>query len=104
MTRASLCDESGGRVHDCLVAVIIEYRKDRCDNRLREGKLLLFESARVDAAFGIESKNGKRVPNDAHRVSGHELDHDAGHSRSLPRKIGHTVACRISQHPVELGA
>jgi hypothetical protein len=82
----------------------VAYGKDRCDDRLREGQLLLFESARVDAAFGIESENGKRVPNDAHRVSGHKLDHDAGHSRSLPRKDGQTVPCRISQHPVELGA
>ena len=101
---ASLCNESGGRVDDCLVALISEYGKDRCEDRLREGELLLFEFTRVDATFGIESKNGKRVPNDAHRVSGHKLDHDAGHSRSLPCKNGQTVACRISQHPVELGA
>ncbi|WP_177205238.1 hypothetical protein [Burkholderia sp. WP9] len=66
--------------------------------------MLLFESARVNAAFGIERKNGKRIPNDAHWVSGHKFDHDAGHSRSLPRKNGQTVTCRISQHPVEPGA
>jgi hypothetical protein len=66
--------------------------------------LLLFESARVDAAFGIESKNGKRAPNNAHRVSVHKLDLDAGHSRPLPCKNGQTVACRISQHPVETDA
>jgi hypothetical protein len=101
---ASLCNKSGGRVDDRLVAVIIEYGKDRCDGRLHEGKLLPFESARVNAAFGIESEDGKRAPNDVHRVSGHKLDHDAGHSRSLPRKNGQTVACRISQHPVEPGA
>ncbi|WP_172175436.1 hypothetical protein [Paraburkholderia elongata] len=101
---ASLCNESGSRVDDGLVAVIIEYRKDGCDDRLREGKLLLFESARVDAAFGIESENGKRAPNDVHRVSRHKLYHDAGHSRSLPRKNGQTVACRISQHPVKPSA
>ncbi|WP_187639658.1 MULTISPECIES: hypothetical protein [Paraburkholderia] len=101
---ASLCNESGSRVDDRLVDVFIEYVKDRCDDRLREGKLLLFESARVDATFRIESEHGKRAPNDAHRVSGHEFDYDAGHSRSLPRKNGQTVACRISQHPVEPGA
>ncbi|MGF6812642.1 hypothetical protein OKW30_007859 [Paraburkholderia sp. Clong3] len=101
---ASLCNESGSRVDDRLVDVFIEYVKDRCDDRLREGILLLFESARVDAIFRIESKHGKRAPNDAHRVSGHEFDYDAGHSRSLPRKNGQTVAFRISQHPVELGA
>jgi hypothetical protein len=100
---ASLCNESGRRVDHCLVAVISEYGKDRCDDRLHEGKLLLFKFARVDAAFGIESKNGKRAPNDAHRVSVHKFDHDAGHSRSLPCKNGQTVACRISQHPVEPG-
>jgi hypothetical protein len=101
---ASLCNESGGCVDDRLVAVNIEHSKDRCDGRLHEGKLLLFESAQVNVAFGIESENGKRFPNDAHRVSGLKLDHDAGHSRSLPRKNGQTVARRISQDPVELGA
>ncbi|WP_233860320.1 hypothetical protein [Paraburkholderia sp. HD33-4] len=100
----SLCHESGSRVDDRLVDVFIECIKDRCDDRLYEGKLLPFESARVDATFRIESEHGKRVPNDAHRASGHELDYDAGHSRSLPRKNGQTVACRVSQHPVEVGA
>jgi hypothetical protein len=60
-----LCHGSGGGVDDRLVAVIviIEYGKDRCDDRLGENKLLLFKSARVNAAFGIERENGKRVPN-----------------------------------------
>ncbi|WP_206001727.1 hypothetical protein [Paraburkholderia aromaticivorans] len=99
-----MCKESGRCVDDCLVAVIIEYGYDRCDDRFQEGKLLLFESARVDAAFGIEIKNGKRAPNNTHRVSVHKLDLDAGHSRPLPCKNGQTMACRISQHPVETGA
>jgi hypothetical protein len=101
---APLCKESGRCVDDRRVVVIIEYGKDRRDGQLHEGKLLLFESARVDAAFSIESENGKRVPNDAHRVSVHKLDRDAGHSYSLLRKNGQTVACRIPQHPVEPGA
>jgi len=101
---ASLCNESGGCVDDRLIAVIIEYGKDRCDDRLRESELLLFESGRIEASFGIENKNGKRVPNDAHRVSGRKLDYDAGHSRSLPRENWQAVACGISQHPVELRA
>jgi hypothetical protein len=99
-----LCHESGSHIDDRLVDVFIEYVKDRRDDRLREGKLLPFESARVDATFRIESEHGKRVPNDAHRVSGHELDYDAGHSYSLPRKNWQTVARRVSQHPVEPGA
>ncbi|MGF6609404.1 MULTISPECIES: hypothetical protein [Paraburkholderia] len=101
---ASLRNESGGCVDDRFVAVIIEDGKDWCNDRFRQGKLLLFESACVNAAFGIESENGKHVSNDANRLSVYELDNHVGHSRSLPRKGGQTVACRISEHPVEPGA
>jgi hypothetical protein len=35
--------------------------------------LLLYEAACVEATFGIESKNGIRGSDDAHRLAGHKF-------------------------------
>jgi hypothetical protein len=64
--------------------------------------LVLAEFACVDAAFAIKNEDGKGVPNYAGWNSADELDDCAGHAHTLPCEFMQRMACRISQHPVEL--
>lgn len=66
-------------------------------------RIFVFESAWVEAAFGIKREDGKRVPNDAHRIPGHPFNDHIGHARSLPREDWQTVVRRILQRPLEFG-
>ncbi|WER50673.1 hypothetical protein CupriaWKF_30390 [Cupriavidus sp. WKF15] len=96
-------DESHGRVDDGLLAHISGYGDDGGNDRLREGKLLLFEAPWIEATLGIESENGKRCAKDAHGFSGREFDDHIGHAHALPSKSGQAVARRLPQHSLEFG-
>ena len=97
---ASLGDESARRVDD-----------SRCNGRLSDrqsqrqlgaGPLMLVERARIKASFAIEGENAERGPNDANRLAVQKLNDDVGHAHASPSEAGNSVACRISEHLLEL--